>query len=98
MAYLPNGQIDWVMILQEPGEIEGEIADHIGVERFIKGFLTYRIPGPIYLPKGKGFGHLPDTPIALPSWLSEEDVKYYTTKFEKTGFTGGVNYYRNLDL
>ncbi|KAJ0083583.1 hypothetical protein Patl1_30099 [Pistacia atlantica] len=72
--------------------------EHIGVERFIKGFLTYRIPGPIYLPKGKGFEHLPDTPIVLPPWLSEEDVKYYTTKFEKTGFTGGVNYYRNLDL
>ncbi|XP_031268438.1 uncharacterized protein LOC116126896 [Pistacia vera] len=88
----------YICRFQEPGGIEGEIAEHIGVERFIKGFLTYRIPGPIYLPKGKGFGHLPDTPIVLPPWLSEEDVKYYTTKFEKTGFTGGVNYYRNLDL
>ncbi|KAK3016341.1 hypothetical protein RJ639_005725 [Escallonia herrerae] len=28
----------------------------------------------------------------------EEDVDYFTSKFEKTGFTGGVNYYRALDL
>ncbi|XP_020101932.1 uncharacterized protein LOC109719578 isoform X2 [Ananas comosus] len=36
--------------------------------------------------------------IALPSWLSEEDLDYYASKFEKTGFTGGINYYRCLDL
>nr|CAD1816953.1 unnamed protein product [Ananas comosus var. bracteatus] len=36
--------------------------------------------------------------IALPSWLSEEDLDYYASKFEKTGFTGGMNYYRCLNL
>lgn len=64
----------------------------------MKEFLTYRTPGPIFLPKGKGFGGPLDSPIVLPSWLSEEDVKYYTSKFEKKGFTGGLNFYRNLDL
>lgn len=64
----------------------------------MREFLTYRNPGPLYLPKGKGFGHSTDTPITLPSWLSEEDIRYYTSKFEKTGFTGGINYYRALNL
>ncbi|XP_004298141.1 PREDICTED: bifunctional epoxide hydrolase 2-like [Fragaria vesca subsp. vesca] len=79
-----------------PGEIEAEFAQ-IGTARVIREFLTYRHPGPLFLPKGKGFGHPSDSPIALPSWLSEADVNYYVGKFEKKGFTGGINYYRNSD-
>ena len=82
--------------MQEPGEIEAEFAQ-IGTARVIREFLTYRHPGPLFLPKGKGFGHSSDSPIALPRWLSEADVNYYVSKFEKKGFTGGINYYRNLD-
>ncbi|KAI3713620.1 hypothetical protein L1987_72203 [Smallanthus sonchifolius] len=29
---------------------------------------------------------------------SKEDLAYYTSKFEKTGFTGGLNYYRALNI
>nr|POF05286.1 epoxide hydrolase a [Quercus suber] len=81
----------------EPGEIEAEFAQ-LGTATVLKEFLTYRNPGPLFLPKGEGFGHPPGAPIVLPSWLSEEDINYYASKFEKTGFTGGVNYYRDLDL
>jgi pimeloyl-ACP methyl ester carboxylesterase len=35
-------------------------------------------------------------PGALPSWLTEDDLEYYTTSFTRTGFTGGLNWYRNL--
>ena len=63
----------------------------------MKELLTCRRPGPLFLPKGKGFGHPLDDPIALPSWLSEDDVNYYASFFEKKGFTGSINYYRNLD-
>lgn len=38
------------------------------------------------------------TIIDLPSWLSEEDVAYYATNFDKTGFTGGLNYYRCMNM
>ncbi|XP_027063300.1 epoxide hydrolase 2-like [Coffea arabica] len=81
---------------QEPGEIEAEFAQ-IGVKNFIKKMLTYRTPGPLFFPQGKGFGDSPDTPVVLPSWLTDEDVDYFVSKFEKTGFTGGVNYYRALN-
>ncbi|KAK7363555.1 hypothetical protein VNO77_05701 [Canavalia gladiata] len=87
----------YICRFQEPGDIEAEFAQ-IGTARVLKEFLTYRNPGPLYLPKGNGFGHPLDSPIALPSWLSEEECNYYATKYEKTGFTGGLNYYRNLDL
>jgi len=33
----------------------------------------------------------------LPSWLTENDIDYFVMAFHKTGFTGGINYYRNLD-
>ncbi|KAK9912513.1 hypothetical protein M0R45_036375 [Rubus argutus] len=78
------------------GDIEAEFSQ-IGTARVMKELLTNRHPGPLFLPKGKGFGHPLDDPIALPSWLSEDDVNYYASFFEKKGFTGGINYYRNLD-
>lgn len=56
-----------------------------------------RNPNPPCVPKG-GFGVIPDKPIILPSWLSEEDVSYYASKFDQKGFTGGLNYYRVMDL
>ncbi|CAK9145597.1 unnamed protein product [Ilex paraguariensis] len=90
------GDDHYICRFQEPGDIEAEFSP-LGVERVMKKFLTNRTPGPIYFPKGEGFGD-PDAPIVLPSWLSEEDVDYYVSKFEKSGFTGGVNFYRALDL
>jgi pimeloyl-ACP methyl ester carboxylesterase len=32
-----------------------------------------------------------------PPWLTKEDLDVYVKTFERTGFTGGLNYYRNLD-
>jgi pimeloyl-ACP methyl ester carboxylesterase len=32
-----------------------------------------------------------------PPWLTEEDLRVYVEAFERTGFTGGLNYYRNID-
>jgi epoxide hydrolase A/B len=32
-----------------------------------------------------------------PPFLSEEDLDYYAAEFERTGFTGGLNWYRNID-
>ncbi|CAL0306850.1 unnamed protein product [Lupinus luteus] len=61
-------------------------------------FLTYSNPGPLCLPKGKAFGNSIDSSITLPSWLPEEEFNYYVTKYNKTGFTGALNYCRNLDL
>jgi pimeloyl-ACP methyl ester carboxylesterase len=32
-----------------------------------------------------------------PSWLSEQELAVYVEAFERTGFTGGLNWYRNID-
>jgi len=39
----------------------------------------------------------PDEQPRLPAWLSEEELAVYVDTFQRTGFTGGLNYYRNLD-
>ena len=33
----------------------------------------------------------------LPAWLSEADLDFYTAQFTRTGFGGGLNWYRNID-
>ncbi|KAL5713142.1 Epoxide hydrolase 2 [Ranunculus cassubicifolius] len=91
------GEDYYMCRFQEPGEVEAEFAS-IGTRDIIKKFLTYRNPDALRVPKDIGFGGFVPTPSTLPSWLSEEDIDYYTSKFEKTGFTGGLNYYRALDM
>lgn len=68
-----------------------------GAEAVIKKILTERRPGPPLLPKEKPFGEDPKS-IKLPHWFTEQDLKYYARKYEQKGFTGGLNYYRALDL
>ncbi|CAH9079132.1 unnamed protein product [Cuscuta europaea] len=87
----------YICRFQEPGEAEEEF-DRAGTDRIINKFLTYRNPGLLRVPKSKGFGGSADQPINKPSWLSEEDVNYYVSKFRQTGFTGGLNYYRAIDI
>jgi pimeloyl-ACP methyl ester carboxylesterase len=35
-------------------------------------------------------------PPALPSWLTDADLDYYAAEFRRTGFLGGLNWYRNI--
>ncbi|KAL7585385.1 hypothetical protein Lser_V15G41999 [Lactuca serriola] len=67
-------------------EIEAVFAS-LGTKKVFKKFLTHRDPDPFYFPRDSPFGDLCETPVILPSWLSKEDVDYYTKKFEQTGFT-----------
>jgi pimeloyl-ACP methyl ester carboxylesterase len=36
-------------------------------------------------------------PQELPSWLTAADLDYYASEFARTGFRGGLNWYRNID-
>jgi pimeloyl-ACP methyl ester carboxylesterase len=37
------------------------------------------------------------SPPRRPPWLSEQELDVYVEAFERTGFTGGLNWYRNID-
>jgi pimeloyl-ACP methyl ester carboxylesterase len=36
-------------------------------------------------------------PSSLPPWLTEADVDVYVDQFKRTGYRGGLNWYRNID-
>jgi hypothetical protein len=84
----------YVCRFQEPGAMEAEFA-RLGTEAVLRRFLAIRSADPLVIPYG-GWGS-PDGEVPLPSWISDEDIRYYASQFEKTGFTGGLNYYRALD-
>lgn len=50
-------------------------------------------------PKRSAGGLLPRIakPKELPGWFTSEDLNYYATEFKRTGFGGGINWYRNID-
>ncbi len=33
----------------------------------------------------------------LPAWLTDQDIDFFTSEFKRTGFQGGLNWYRNID-
>ncbi|KAK9219205.1 hypothetical protein WN943_007846 [Citrus x changshan-huyou] len=86
----------YICKFQEPGVLEAGIA-HIGSKLMIASSLTTRRPGPPTISED-AIAHLARETINLPSWLSEEEFNYYVTKFDQSGFTGGLNYYRAIDF
>ena len=36
-------------------------------------------------------------PASLPAWLSAEDLDYYVAQYQRSGFRGPLNWYRNID-
>ncbi|EHA8589519.1 epoxide hydrolase A [Cocos nucifera] len=67
---------------KEPGRAEAEFA-RIPTAMVMKKFLTYHDPSPVMVPKENGFAASPDKEITLPSWLSEEDINYFASKFDR---------------
>uniref|UniRef100_A0A2N9EGZ1 soluble epoxide hydrolase n=1 Tax=Fagus sylvatica TaxID=28930 RepID=A0A2N9EGZ1_FAGSY len=91
------GDDHYICRFQEPGEAENDFAS-MDTALLFKNLLSHNDPNPPCIPKEIGFRGFLKTPDTLPSWLSEEDINYYASKFNQTGFTGGLNYYRALKL
>jgi pimeloyl-ACP methyl ester carboxylesterase len=53
--------------------------------------------GVLVVPPGGGFLDICPEPDALPSWLTSEDIEVFASDFARSGFTGPLNWYRNMD-
>ncbi|MBY8339181.1 alpha/beta hydrolase [Streptomyces spinosirectus] len=93
----------YVSYFQKPGRAEAEIEPD--VRGWLAGFYaalsadTMPAPGapdPHFVAKG---GKLRDRFPAgrLPAWLGESELDVYAGEFERTGLTGALNRYRNMD-
>jgi pimeloyl-ACP methyl ester carboxylesterase len=52
---------------------------------------------PMLVHEGEGFLDRLVVPPALPAWLTESDVETMVAEYRRTGFRGGLNWYRNID-
>jgi pimeloyl-ACP methyl ester carboxylesterase len=91
----------WIYF-QEPGVAEAEFeADPVMTFRklfYPKANETLRATGGgLNLQPGEGFLSLAEVRDEMPGWLSEADVMHFATTFRRTGFRGGLNWYRNID-
>jgi pimeloyl-ACP methyl ester carboxylesterase len=94
----------YILYFQEPGVADADLGADAGttMRRMLAG-LTVRqdqtdqdLAG-LAAPDGRGFVDRMPEPKELPGWLSQEELDFYTAEFSRTGFTGGINWYRNFD-
>ncbi|XP_031125396.1 uncharacterized protein LOC116027788 [Ipomoea triloba] len=89
----------YICRFQQPGEAE-EVFGSVDTATLFKAFLTNRDPRPPRIPNqsvAKVLYEKRGETVSLPPWLTQQDINYYATKFGLAGFTGGFNYYRNMD-
>jgi pimeloyl-ACP methyl ester carboxylesterase len=96
----------YMLYFQEPGKAEAEF--EADIRHSMKLFMYAASGEARNHPSGFGstfankpadsllFEGVPE-PDELPAWLTEADLDYYAGNFEKTGFRGGLNRYRNMD-
>ncbi|XP_059653747.1 uncharacterized protein LOC132300598 isoform X1 [Cornus florida] len=63
----------------------------------LKKFLLINAPDPLVAPPGVEIIDFLESPASLPPWITEEELQARASKFEAFGFTGALNYYRNMD-
>ena len=90
------------LYFQPPGVAEAEFErDPAATLRRILGAIgSGRTPDPsqvLTLPEGGGFLDLVPEPVSRPDWLPEADLAVMADAYRRTGFRGGLNYYRNID-
>ena len=93
--------IFYQLYFQLPGAAEAELQRDVSATM---RRLAYTGSGDAPLRSGLGMvpregGFLDHTvdPASLPEWISAADIAVYAAEFSRTGFRGGLNWYRNID-
>jgi pimeloyl-ACP methyl ester carboxylesterase len=93
----------YIVYFQEPGVADADLgADPAETMTRMLAGLTVPADGSgdmagLANPDGRGFVDRLPAVERLPDWLSQEELDHYIAEFTRTGFTGGINWYRNFD-
>jgi pimeloyl-ACP methyl ester carboxylesterase len=90
----------YILYFQEPGVAEADLGRDAAVtmRRMLAGVGSGDgDPVAAMAKDGRGFVERIGDPDELPGWLTQEELDHYVTEFTRTGFRGGVSWYRNLD-
>jgi pimeloyl-ACP methyl ester carboxylesterase len=79
---------------QTPGVAEAEFERD--VERTVRTSLYGTAPSLMMKP-GEGLLAGRTIPEQVPPWLTSQDIAYYVETYKRTGYRGGLNWYRNID-
>ncbi|GAA4692578.1 alpha/beta hydrolase [Pseudonocardia yuanmonensis] len=92
------GRFFYILYFQQPGIADAELAADPArtMRRLLCGTRTDQ-GATSSDDDGRGFVDRFPEPDRLPDWLSQEELDFYTAEFTRTGFTGGLNWYRNFD-
>jgi pimeloyl-ACP methyl ester carboxylesterase len=91
----------YILYFQEPGIADAELG--ADPERTMRRLLcsTRVDAGADTIQRsaddGRGFIDRFPEPQGLPDWLDQTELDFYVSEFRRTGFTGGLNWYRNFD-
>ena len=92
------GESFYMVYFQRPGVADAELsADPAASFRKILYSISGDGPGMRPIPAGGGFLDTAVDPAELPAWLSQQDIDAYVEQYAAAGFTGPLNWYRNLD-
>ena len=96
------GSFFYMLHFQQPGVADDELAaDPAATMRRLLGAARHDPAEPFDMTgsadDGRGFVERIPEPAALPEWLGQAELDHYVAEFSRTGFTGGLNWYRNLD-
>jgi pimeloyl-ACP methyl ester carboxylesterase len=103
MRQMVGDHFFYQLYFQQPGVAEAELERDV---RATMRRMLYAASGdappserwqPILPDRNASMLTLTGDPGTLPDWLTEADIDFYTAEFQRTGFRGGLNWYRNFD-
>jgi pimeloyl-ACP methyl ester carboxylesterase len=100
MKFIFGENFFYILYFQEPGVADADLdrdPDET-IRRTMRTTSTSETSRGLRPLPREGTGWMEWLPPAgpLPAWLTREDLDYYVTEFTRTGFTGGLNWYRNI--
>jgi pimeloyl-ACP methyl ester carboxylesterase len=89
----------YILYFQEPGVADADLGRDPAttMRRMLAGMRPGGPEPGVMANDGRGFVDRLSEPDGLPGWLTQDELDLYVREFSRTGFTGGINWYRNLD-